>query len=616
MEFLPNGMSKNVINDITNNYILKVNSRDRNIINEPNPFNFKIRFNQVDNKYTIYYEKGYWGSGNKFINYNTSPPTNWKSTEDGRFSKTYYINNGAIIEDRLEAISDLNVTEIVAPRYIPENEVGYKINGIEAMSNPRRKSSIYLRGIDSASIKYIVDDNNQFSDNKSGSLVEICDSYLKKFYLVSTSNMSKLTDNIKKNYGLYNNYFTDTLVLNNKLYKISDISGTQGVVYLENNGLNADLDFIKSSILFPKYYSDTIWYQPKDSQFKNLSMTKNLDFTGQITIDQSGESLITSELVKDSIIEVEEITSFTGPTIRYHYFQISKVVFLLDFVKTAEYKNTVFNSNNNTILISNLPKPWFNFLLNFDSISNNNKITISNASNADNNKEFTVLKVENQHNVNNNLLIYIDNESGTKDLVSEEGDVNIKISKQISKIFPNVNLTKDELEELDKYLAGGQKSVDNSPNDYTDVKVTMDGKWIYMSNSQTVPNVTSTSSLVAVKLNHLKHGARDLLNEKLFYLGLEPITPPRSLITNNKLNNVIGVFYPSTQSKNYIYLTGRNKQSYHSNNLQNINNLDFKLYFMNGDLVGDNMKNFSLDYLEQDCKQINLTFQVEQVKKF
>ena len=36
-------VSKNVITETTNNYILKVNSRDRNIINEPNPFNFKIR---------------------------------------------------------------------------------------------------------------------------------------------------------------------------------------------------------------------------------------------------------------------------------------------------------------------------------------------------------------------------------------------------------------------------------------------------------------------------------------------------------------------------------------------------------------------------------------------
>ena len=67
MDYLPNQLSKNVIAEGSNNYILKVNSRDRNILVEPNPFDFKIRFNRVDTKYTTYYEKGYFGSGNKWI---------------------------------------------------------------------------------------------------------------------------------------------------------------------------------------------------------------------------------------------------------------------------------------------------------------------------------------------------------------------------------------------------------------------------------------------------------------------------------------------------------------------------------------------------------------------
>ena len=64
------------IND-DNHLYLKVNSRDRNIVNEPNPFDFKIRVNKVDNKYTTYIRKGYFGSGNKWIKNENLPEKNW-----------------------------------------------------------------------------------------------------------------------------------------------------------------------------------------------------------------------------------------------------------------------------------------------------------------------------------------------------------------------------------------------------------------------------------------------------------------------------------------------------------------------------------------------------------
>ena len=75
----------------------------------------------------------------------------------------------------------------------------------------------------------------------------------------------------------------------------------------------------------------------------------------------------------------------------------------------------------------------------------------------------------------------------------------------------------------------------------------------------------------------------------------------------NKMNNIIGVFYPSTQSKDYIFLTGQNRQKYNSRNLQNLKDISFKLYYMNGDIVGKNLKNYSLDYLELDKKQTKST---------
>ena len=59
MEYKHNNMNKNYYNQNTNNYIVKVNSRDRNIELEPNPFDFKIKFNKVQGKYTTYHNRGY-----------------------------------------------------------------------------------------------------------------------------------------------------------------------------------------------------------------------------------------------------------------------------------------------------------------------------------------------------------------------------------------------------------------------------------------------------------------------------------------------------------------------------------------------------------------------------
>ena len=67
--------------------------------------------------------------------------------------------------------------------------------------------------------------------------------------------------------------------------------------------------------------------------------------------------------------------------------------------------------------------------------------------------------------------------------------------------------------------------------------------------------------------------------------------------------------------KNYVFLSGQNRQQYTHRNLQNLRELNFKLYFMDGTPVGETLKNYSLDYLELDCKQTNITFLIDQVDR-
>ena len=172
--------------------------------------------------------------------------------------------------------------------------------------------------------------------------------------------------------------------------------------------------------------------------------------------------------------------------------------------------------------------------------------------------------------------------------------------KSFIKTYPHINFTDSEHAEINTFLS------DSNQSEVTNT-IMIKGKWRYNGKPSGGSNYYS--------LTHLKHGIKDLLNEKLFYLNLESITPSKNLITNGKLNNVIGTFYPSTQSKHYIFLTGHNRQRFTHRNLQNIRDLHFKLYYMDGTQVGTTFENYGLDYLERDCKQTNLTFLIDQVDR-
>ena len=613
MEYLPN-VSKSLVSEITNNYILKVNSRDRNILQEPNPFNFKIKFNKIDTKYTIYYEKGYWGSGNRFISNMGYPFTDkrdrnliWNTSSDGVLSRTFYVNNGAIIEDSMEEVSDIRVTEIVAPRFVPDDEIGYVVNNLEAIArsgfSPDDSSGIYFRGIDNTQAKFHtyeeVDPNIPY--------VQITDSNQNKFFLFKETDYSgnRIDSNLQKNLNLFCNYYTDTLLLNNQIYKIDDISNGYLNLKKNNKGSGWNLDFLKSTVRFPKYYCDTIWSQ-KYGQTGAAAQYGNLDFqTNSITIADA-EPMILVELVKDSIIEVESVYTISGSARTYSYFKISSVDFDIRFQQNIDDLNANFDKTNQTITITDLSEQAYNWISNLSRTGTTFDVSNCTDTTNQNNRNYTVFDIKklNKTDVEIKTRGITNNSSGFK--------ADFYFINQIRKKLPFLNLTEGESEEMSKFLSFNALDGDNKA---IFCKVKINGSWVYNDNTN-LETGTHSDDNHHIKFNHLKAGVKDLLNEKLFYLSLDPIVPSRNLITNNKLNNVIGVFYPSTQSKNYIFLTGQNKQKYNTNNLQNLNTLNFKLYYMNGKQVGENLKDYSLDYLQMDSKQTNITFTVEQVRKF
>lgn len=91
-----------------------------------------------------------------------------------------------------------------------------------------------------------------------------------------------------------------------------------------------------------------------------------------------------------------------------------------------------------------------------------------------------------------------------------------------------------------------------------------------------------------IKLSQFNYGVRDLLDEKIFYLNVHPFVPNKIVSTEIENNDSFGVFFPSTQSKDYLFLRGDAFESYTLNNLKNTNSkIKFTLLDSNYDIVGD-----------------------------
>ena len=456
-EFTHNEFTKTEYLSNSDYHSVKVNSRDRNIETEKNPFDFKIKFNKWDRKITNYHVQDWW---------NTSDPN--------KISTTIKFNNGATIPDSIENIKDLRISEIVAPRFIPDNQIGKLVENVTVTCVDNFSNSIFFKSDDDTKAEYIF---------YTIPFYKITDFNQNVYFLFKKSDMTTLSIDIKKTYGLYERYYTDTI------YHISDIE--DGRIQLDSS-----INFIETNIYLPKFNVNNIWYDTDSLATSKISHTSN-----SLTLLESGH-LINHNFTKNSIFEIN----------KNHYFKIASVNF------TYVFKDTDGN----------------------------------------------IIKTEYKNYTNNT---FTDSEIQT---------INTGINST-----PLVTVTTQFI-----------------------------GTWL----NNTYPPIINDGTVN--KIIHLKEGMRDLLNDKQFYLSLEPFTPSKNLITNGKLNNVIGTLYPSTQSRNYIYLTGKNVgQRFSHRNLQNIKDLSFKLYHKDGTLVGTNFENYTLNYLEKECRQTMITFSIETVDR-
>ena len=163
-------------------YTLKINSKDRNLAREPNPFNFEIIFNQ-------------------------------EQSND---------NQRAVIPTKFINIKRISVSLIAIPRYIPREYIGEPVSGITPIYNNDDSISLsYYPGININNNVISVILPSDGSEKKI-EVIELVDFANKKLYLVALdyNNPFYLTKYINAKAELFS-----YININNNIYPIINITG-------------------------------------------------------------------------------------------------------------------------------------------------------------------------------------------------------------------------------------------------------------------------------------------------------------------------------------------------------------------------------------------------------
>ena len=101
--------------------------------------------------------------------------------------------------------------------------------------------------------------------------------------------------------------------------------------------------------------------------------------------------------------------------------------------------------------------------------------------------------------------------------------------------------------------------------------------------------ILDLSGNIVVQL--FNYGIRDMIDERIFYLQMDPFIPVKSSATNNSLDKMFGVLFPSTQSRTWCYLSGEPKEMFLPRDLRKLDKITFTIYDSNGISLNDTFKN-------------------------
>lgn len=246
-------------------------------------------------------------------------------------------------------------------------------------------------------------------------------------------------------------------------------------------------------------------------------------------------------------------------------------VSVFNFIKLITPKETVFIFkrdiiHNYSVLINN---PILNNQLVIDHINyNNNIIPILDI--IDN--EITV---DNYIDLPNTCpLIIVDSNILFKTSLATSTETTLTIPYLPIELLENI-YTDNTIRIIDSlqnnYYFKVESYFENKPN------VILKGIWVNNEN-----NFIGLSELYLYGF-----GSRDLLDERMFYIELDPFTPVKSTATNSQNDKMFGVLFPSTQSKDWVYLSGEPKELFLPTDFRKMDKMGIRLYDSNGNNLND-----------------------------
>ena len=166
------------------------------------------------------------------------------------------------------------------------------------------------------------------------------------------------------------------------------------------------------------------------------------------------------------------------------------------------------------------------------------------------------------------------------------------------------------------------------PDTVANTTIIINGKW-----ANNLPSRYNNSALFfdtsnLIRLNQLNFGARDLFDERVFYLSLNPYVPNKNVSTDSTMDRYFGILYPSTpnSTKDYLYLKGDATETYTNINLQKTGNkIQFSLMDSKNQLIGTIYNNFfnlykpnndvAITSYLQSSPDVNLILKIEEVDR-
>lgn len=117
------------------------------------------------------------------------------------------------------------------------------------------------------------------------------------------------------------------------------------------------------------------------------------------------------------------------------------------------------------------------------------------------------------------------------------------------------------------------------------VSIDISGIVTIKGNEYSRANFTTPVSLSTTSFYLYTNGVRDLLDERIFYLEIYPFTPVKSTSTNTQNDKMFGLLFPSSQSKQWLYLSGEPKETFLPSDYRKLDRINVKIY----DAAGNNL---------------------------